>query len=129
MNNKEIEKIINKIEQSGYKVISNNFYNNIVEGTIKDKEEIARLNEENKLFKKLYSETLEEKDQLSNIIDELEKDMEEKYHKEIDYQSKIMQSGLMQGDYPISYYYSEQNEKLFNYYLNKLKELKEEGKE
>lgn len=64
-------------------------------------------------------------ERLNNIIEELEKDMKEKYHKEIDYQLKIMQSDLMQGDYPISYYYSEQNEKLFSYYLYKLKELKE----
>jgi len=66
----------------------------------------------------------EEIERLNNIISELEKDMIERYHKEIDYQSKIMQSDLMHGDYPVSYYYAEQNEKLLNYYLNILKELK-----
>ena len=70
----------------------------------------------------------EEYKRLNNIINELEKDMKEKYHSEIDYQSKIMRSDLMQGDYPVSYYYSEQNEKLLNYYLNKIKELKEKNK-
>lgn len=66
----------------------------------------------------------QELEKYKNIVDELEKEMRERYHKEIDYQSKIMRSDLMQGDYPVSYYYSEQNEKLLNYYLNKLNELK-----
>lgn len=81
-----------------------------------------KLEKENRELKK-------EIERLNNIISELEKDMIERYHKEIDYQSKIMQSDLMHGDYPVSYYYAEQNEKLLNYYLNILKELKGADKE
>ena len=83
--------------------------------------------DDNGLF---YMVSLEQEiERLNNIINELEKDMIERNHKEIDYQSKIMQSDLMQGDYPVSYYYAEQNEKLLNYYLNKLQELKGSDKE
>lgn len=92
---------------------------------LKDTEEIE---EKDKEIERLIAESTEWESKCykyQDIINELEKDMREKYHKEIDYQSKIMQSDLMQGDYPVSYYYAEQNEKLLNYYLNKLKALKE----
>ena len=51
-------------------------------------------------------------------------DIKEKYHEAINYQAKIRQSDLMQGDYPVSYYYSEQRELICNYFLNKIKDLK-----
>lgn len=76
------------------------------------KEEIARLNEENKLFKKLYSETLEEKDQLSNIIDELERDIK----------MSIKRMSLKQSDSSLIIKSS------LEIILDRLKELKEEGK-
>lgn len=60
-----------------------------------------------------------------NIINELEKCIKDKYYEAVDYQTKIRQSDLMQGDYPVSYYLSEQNEQLCNYFLNRLKDLQE----
>ena len=62
---------------------------------------------------------------LNNIINELEKCIKDKYYEAIDYQTKIRQSDLMQGDYPASYYLSEQNEQLCNYFLSRLKDLQE----
>ena len=64
-------------------------------------------------------------ERLNNIINELEKCIKDKYYGAIDYQAKIRQSDLMQGDYPVSYYLSEQNEQLCNYFLNRLKDLQE----
>ena len=67
----------------------------------------------------------EEIERLNNIINELEKCIKDKYYEEVDYQIKIRQNDLIQGDYPISYYISEQNEHLCNYFLNRLKDLQE----
>lgn len=64
-------------------------------------------------------------ERLNNIINELEKCIKDKYYEAIEYQTKIRQSDLMQGDYPVSYYLEEQNEQLCNYFLNRLKDLQE----
>ena len=88
-------------------------------------EEIERLKEKVKEWQDISTRINEDNNRLNNIINELEKDMREKYHKEIDYQTKIRESDLMQGDYPVKYYYAEQNEQLLNYYLNRLQDLKE----
>ena len=75
-----------------------------------------------------YEEIIEkdkEIERLNNIINELEKCIKDKYYEAIDYQTKIRQSDLMQGDYPASYYLSEQNEQLCNYFLSRLKDLQE----
>ena len=73
---------------------------------------------------KEYDGFLEEIERLNNIINELEKCIKNKYYEAIDYQTKIRQSDLMQGDYPVSYYLEEQNEQLCNYFLNRLKRTK-----
>ena len=67
----------------------------------------------------------EEVERLNNIINELEKCIKDKYYEAIDYQTKIRQSDLMQGNYPVGYYLEEQNEQLCNYFLNRLKDLQE----
>ena len=64
-------------------------------------------------------------ERLNNIINELGECIKDKYYEAIDYQAKIRQSDLMQGDYPASYYLEEQNEQLCNYFLNRLKDLQE----
>ena len=66
------------------------------------------LNDENN---KMYKEI----ERINNIINELEKCIKNKYYEAIDYQTKIRQSDLMQGDYPVSYYLEEQNEVNDNY--------------
>ena len=79
-----------------------------------------------------YEEQIEQKDKeieiLNNNINELEKCIKEKYNEAHDYQTKIRQSDLQQGDYPVSYYYAERDEKISVYFLDKLKELKENNK-
>ena len=83
------------------------------------------------LLKNYYEkmEIIEEQDKeierLNNIINELEKCIKDKYYEAIDYQTKIRQSDLMQGNYPVGYYLEEQNEQLCNYFLNRLKDLQE----
>lgn len=67
----------------------------------------------------------EEIERLNNIINELRKCIKDKYYEAIDYQAKIRQSDLMQGNYPVRYYLEEQNEQLCNYFLNRLKDLQE----
>ncbi|MBR1386414.1 MAG: hypothetical protein IJ568_06260 [Bacilli bacterium] len=73
----------------------------------------------------LLEEQEKEINGLNNIINELEKCIKDKYYRAIDYQAKIRQSDLMQGDYPVNYYLEEQNEQLCNYFLNRLKDLQE----
>ena len=70
-------------------------------------------------------EQYDEIERLNNIINELGKCIKDKYYEAIDHQAKIRRSDLMQGDYPVSYYLSEQNEQLCNYFLNRLKDLQE----
>ena len=90
----------------------------------KDKE-IERLKNELAKIPKAKMEYDLEIEQLNNIINELEKCIKEKYNEAHNYQTKIRQSDLQQGDYPVSYYYAERDEKMSIYYLDKLKELKE----
>ena len=78
-------------------------------------------------FKELNIRKDKEIERLNNIINELEKCIKEKYNEVHNYQTKIRQSDLQQGDYPVSYYYAERDEKMSIYYLDKLKELKESG--
>lgn len=88
----------------------------LIEGmTQEDLNELAL--ERNNLLEEVY--------RLNNIINELEKCIKNKYYEAIDYQAKIRQSDLMQGDYPVKYYLAEQNEQLCNYFLNRLKDLQE----
>ncbi len=70
-----------------------------------------------------------EVERLNNIINELEKCIKFDYLEECKYQANIRKSDLMQGDYPVRYYYSEQNTKLQTKYLNKLQELKGSDKD
>lgn len=71
-----------------------------------------------------YNKPFDEIERLNNIIDELEKDIKAKYNEAHDYQTKVRQSNLQQGDYPVRYYYAERDEKTYIYLLDKLKELK-----
>ena len=95
--------------------------------------EIERLNKGYCKFKEecgkyatcLRENQLKEIERLNNIINELEKCIKDKYYEAIDYQTKIRQSDLMQGNYPVGYYLEEQNEQLCNYFLNRLKDLQE----
>ena len=73
----------------------------------------------------LIEQQRKEIERLNNIINELEKCIRDKYYEAIDYQTKLRQSDLMQGDYPVSYYLKEQNEQLCNYFLSRLKDLQE----
>jgi hypothetical protein len=73
--------------------------------------------------KDILDEKDKEIERLNNIINEIEKCIKDKYYEAIDYQAKIRQSNLMQGDYPVSYFLEEQNEQLCNYFLNRLKDL------
>lgn len=63
---------------------------------------------------------------LNGDWNKLKECIQEKYWEKIDYQAKIRRSDLQQGDYPVSYYYAEQSEKLCNYFLNRMKDIKEE---
>ena len=76
-------------------------------------------------------ELKKEIERLNNIINELEKYIKFDYLEECKYQANMRKSCLMQGDYPVRYYYyySEQITKLQAKYLNKLQELKGVDKE
>lgn len=74
-----------------------------------------------------YDDLKDEVNRKDNIINDLEKCIKEKYNEAHNYQTKIRQSDLQQGDYPVSYYYAERDEKMSIYYLDKLNELKESG--
>ena len=76
------------------------------------------------VFWELYNDSKEEIERLNNIINEFEKCIKFDYLEECEYQANIRKSDLMQGDYPVRYYYSEQNTKLQTKYLNKLQEIK-----
>lgn len=105
----------------------------VVEDLIKEKDkEIERLKKREQecidhyLVQCKYASEMEDKYiTANNIINELEKCIKDKYYEAIDYQTKIRQSDLMQGNYPVRYYLEEQNEQLCNYFLNRLKDLQE----
>ena len=97
-------------------------YNNMLK---RKNKEISILKDDKEHLGEFLKESTEEIERLNNIINKLEKCIKDKYYEAVDYQTKIRQSDLMQGDYPVSYYLSEQDEQLCNYFLNRLKDLQE----